>query len=160
MLKIRILALGKLKEAWLREGCADYLRRIRLLARADILEFADEPAPDGMGTAQLDNLLCKEGEKVLKAISPSTHVVLLDLAGAVMDSPGLAAHLKDCSRGGSSQLDFVIGGSYGVSPQLRQRANLRLSFSAFTFPHQLMRLILLEQLYRSLKINAGHPYHK
>jgi 23S rRNA (pseudouridine1915-N3)-methyltransferase len=160
MLKLRILAVGKLKESWLLDGCRDYLLRLRPFAKVEVLEFADEPARDNLSEAQINNLLSKEGEKVEKAISPSTHVVLLDLAGRTMTSDQLATYLMEQGVRGCSQFDFVIGGSHGVSEGLKRRADLRLAFSSFTFPHQLMRVILLEQLYRSMKINAGQIYHK
>lgn len=160
MMKLRILAVGKLKESWLQDGCREYLSRLRPFAKVEVLEFSDEPARDNLSSAQVNSLITKEGEKVEKAISPSTHVVLLDLGGSVMDSEKFAAYLMEQGLRGHSQIDFVIGGSCGVSEGLKKRADLRLSFSSFTFPHQLMRVILLEQLYRGMKINAGQIYHK
>jgi 23S rRNA (pseudouridine1915-N3)-methyltransferase len=157
---IRLLACGKLKEKWMRQGVEEYLQRIRPYDRIEEVEVADEPAPAANSPAQNEQVKRTEGQRLLRRIGDGEVVVLLDLAGEEMDSMALARFLEDCRSRGRSRIDFVIGGSLGVSPELIRRADVRWKLSASTFPHGLCRILVLEQVYRAFKIMAGEPYHK
>lgn len=150
--KIKILCVGKLKEKWQSQACEEYAKRICRYAQIEIVQVKDRPDEDPSAMAQ-------EGEALLRQISPQDFVVALAIGGKSMDSPALADFLSAQWDLGQS-LAFVIGGSNGLDPTVLQRANRLLSFSDFTFPHGLMRVILLEQLYRACTIHANHPYHK
>lgn len=157
---IRILACGHLKEAWLKDGQAEYLKRLQAYDKVKVEEVDDEPAGAKNSEAQNEQVKAREGQRLLKKIRPEDYVILLDLAGRPMDSPAFAAHLRDLRSHGHSSLDFVIGGSLGVSPQLIQRADERWQLSVNTFPHQLCRILVLEQIYRAFRIMRHEPYHK
>ncbi|NMA69552.1 MAG: 23S rRNA (pseudouridine(1915)-N(3))-methyltransferase RlmH [Desulfitobacterium sp.] len=160
MLRIKIIAVGKIREKFLLEGIREYRKRLNTYVRLDIQELIDEPCPERISLAEEEKVKNKEGERILKSINSQDYVILLDLQGKSFTSPGLAQHLDELALAGRSNITFIIGGSLGVSQEIQQRANLRLSFSKLTFPHTLMRLILLEQLYRAMKISRGEPYHK
>jgi 23S rRNA (pseudouridine1915-N3)-methyltransferase len=160
MFHITVLAVGRLKERYLVEGPAEYLKRLAPYARVDVVEvdeagFGESPAPSGR-----EKIKEKEGERLLKRIRPDTFLIALDIKGEARSSEQMADVLGRLALEGQGDITFVIGGSLGLSRNILNRANLRLSFSKFTFPHQLMRLILLEQLYRWFKIMKGEPYHK
>lgn len=157
-MRVTVLAVGKLKEKWLHQGVAEYERRLRRLAQVKVVEIPDQPCPSGQ--AEQAQALQREGAQILAKLNPRSFVIALDVQGKSLDSPGLARLISEINLGGTSDLTFIIGGSLGLSPEVLARTDLRLSFSAFTFPHQLMRLILLEQIYRACKINAGEVYHK
>lgn len=159
-MNITILAVGKLKERYLQEGIAEYLKRLRPYARVNILEVADEKIPDRASQATEAQIREKEGQRLLQQLPPQSVVVALAIQGRMMSSEQLSRQLADWSLHGQSHLCFVIGGSLGLSEQVLKRADLHLSFSPMTFPHQLMRLILLEQIYRAFKIQRGETYHK
>ena len=150
MLKVDILAVGKLKEAFWRDACAEYLKRLGAFAKVNVIEVPDSKP-------------CNEAPALfthLDALPPSAQVVLLDIKGKPTSSEQLAEKLEAWTVGGTSHLVFVIGGSEGVTPEIKQRANERLSFGPITLPHNLARVVLLEQLYRAFKIIKGEPYHK
>lgn len=153
MIRVQLLVVGKLRERWLQKGVEEYTKRLRRLASVKTLEIPDQPCPDN-GAEQMQAIQ-KEGAQILARINPRSHIIALDVKGTSMDSLGLAKMLADLSVTGVSDISFVIGGSMGLSQEVLNRADLRLSFSAFTFPHQLMRVVLLEQIYRACKINAG-----
>ncbi|HPU35904.1 MAG TPA: 23S rRNA (pseudouridine(1915)-N(3))-methyltransferase RlmH [Bacillota bacterium] len=160
MFHITVLAVGRLKERYLVEGTAEYLKRLAPYARVDVVEveeagFGESPAPSVQ-----ERIKEKEGERLLKRMRPGTFLIALDIKGEVCSSEQMAGVLGRLALEGRGDITFVIGGSLGLSRNILNRANLRLSFSKFTFPHQLMRLILLEQLYRWFKIMKGEPYHK
>lgn len=157
---IKIIAVGKLKEKYLKMAIGEYLKRLTPYARVDISEITDEPAPQNASPAEENQVREKEGERIARQIKDGTYLIALDIKGKMFSSEELAAHLAELSLTGKSDITFLIGGSIGLAPALLSRADLRLSFSPMTFPHQLMRVILLEQLYRCFKINAGEPYHK
>ncbi len=157
---IRILACGKVRDGWLRSGIEEYARRIRPYEKLEIEEVADEKAPETNSDAENRQVIAAEGERLLKKIRPQDYVILLDLAGKPLDSVGLAEYLDDLKTHGHSQIDFVIGGSLGVSPDLIRRADFRWKLSDNTFPHQLCRLLVLEQIYRACRIQSHEPYHK
>ena len=157
---IRIVACGTLKEKWMKEACQDYTKRIQNYEAIEVVEVEDEKASEKNSDAQNEMVKEKEGQRILKRIKEDEYVILLDLAGKPMDSIHLAQHLDQLPVYGHSRVTFVIGGSLGVSKALIARANLRWKLSDNTFPHQLCRIFVLEQIYRSFKIRRNEPYHK
>ncbi len=157
---IRIIACGKVKDKWLKDGIAEYMKRLRPYDRIECIETEDEKAPESNSAAENEKVKAAEGERLLKHIRETDHVILLDLAGSPMDSLALANHIDQCRTGGKPVIDFVIGGSLGVSEDLIRRADVRWKLSDNTFPHQLCRLLVLEQVYRSFRILNHEPYHK
>ncbi|WCK54494.1 23S rRNA (pseudouridine(1915)-N(3))-methyltransferase RlmH [Aneurinibacillus sp. Ricciae_BoGa-3] len=157
---IRIVAVGKLKEKYLKMGIDEYTKRLSAYAKIEIMEVADEKAPENLSEADMLRVKEKEGERILAAIKPDTHVIALAIEGEMWSSEKLAKKLDQWATYGQSSIAFIIGGSLGLSDAVMQRANEYLSFSKMTFPHQLMRLILVEQVYRGYRINRGEPYHK
>lgn len=159
-MQIHILAVGKIKESYLEAGISEYLKRLRPYARVEIIEVRDEKAPEEISDAEKQIILDKEAARLEAHIKPGTHLIALDIAGRSFSSPELASYIHKQGLSGMSHLTFLIGGSLGLAPRLLEQAHLRLSFSPLTFPHQLFRLMLLEQLYRAFKIMRGEPYHK
>ncbi|MBS3887365.1 MAG: 23S rRNA (pseudouridine(1915)-N(3))-methyltransferase RlmH [Firmicutes bacterium] len=159
-MQIEILTVGKIKERYLTAGIAEYLKRLSSYANVIIREVKAEKIPEGISVAEGAQLLDEEAARLGVLIKQGTYLIVLDLAGGQLTSLQLAARLDSLATAGKSHLTFIVGGSLGLSPRLRRRADLCLSFSAMTFPHQLFRLMLLEQIYRALKINRGEPYHK
>ncbi|MFC0015391.1 MULTISPECIES: 23S rRNA (pseudouridine(1915)-N(3))-methyltransferase RlmH [Allobacillus] len=159
-MKITIISVGKLKEKYLKQGIQEYLKRLSSYAKVDIIEVADEKAPENLSEAEEKQVKDKEGERILQAISPDTYVITLEIEGKMLSSEQLAKKMDELALHGKSKLAFVIGGSLGISEAVQQRSNFAISFSKMTFPHQLMRLILLEQVYRGFRISRGEPYHK
>lgn len=159
-MKITIISVGKLKEKYLKQGIQEYLKRLSAYANVNIVEVADERAPENMSEAEMLAVKQKEGERILGAITADTYVITLEIEGKMLTSEELAAKMDQLATYGKSKIAFVIGGSLGISEEVRKRSNFALSFSKMTFPHQLMRLILLEQVYRGFRILRGEPYHK
>lgn len=157
---ISILTIGKLKEKYLLQGINEYLKRLTAYAKVEIIEMPDEKAPENLSDTEMEQVKQKEGERILSKISDDTHVIALAINGKMKSSEELAEDLDKLATYGKSKIAFVIGGSLGLSNEVMKRANDTLSFSKMTFPHQLMRLILLEQVYRAFRINRGEPYHK
>ena len=157
---IRIAAVGRIKEKWMREGIADYLKRIQPYEKTEIIEVEDEKAPESNSDAENEKVNTTEGSKLLKQIRDTDYVVLLDLAGKEMDSVSLSKHIESVHTRGYNRIVFVIGGSLGVSRELIARADFRWKLSVNTFPHQLCRIIVLEQIYRAFRILHHEPYHK
>lgn len=159
-MKITLLTVGKIKEKYLREGIAEYSKRLGKYCRLEIVEVADERTPDGASQAEEEQIKRIEGERLLRGIRETDYVIALAIDGTMLDSVELSGKIERLGVQGQSSLVFVIGGSLGLSDELLRRADFRLSFSRMTFPHQLMRLILLEQIYRGYRIMKGEPYHK
>ncbi|KKI89523.1 50S rRNA methyltransferase [Bacillus sp. SA1-12] len=159
-MNISIVTIGKLKEKYLKQGIDEYLKRLSTYAKVDVIELPDEKAPENLSETEIEIVKEKEGERILTKISDDTHVIALAIEGKMKSSEQLAKDLDQLATYGKSKIAFVIGGSLGLSPAVIKRANDTLSFSKMTFPHQLMRLILLEQVYRAFRINRGEPYHK
>ncbi|HJV45401.1 MAG TPA: 23S rRNA (pseudouridine(1915)-N(3))-methyltransferase RlmH [Bacillota bacterium] len=157
---ISIISVGKLKEKYLKMGIDEYLKRMTPYAKVQLIEVSDEKAPENLSDAEMLIVKDREGEKILQNIKPDTHVVALAIEGEMWSSEKLASQLDQWATYGKSSVAFIIGGSLGLSTQVLKRANQQISFSKMTFPHQLVRLILLEQIYRGFKINRGEPYHK
>lgn len=160
-LLIQIIAVGKLKEKYLIDGIAEYVKRMTPYAKLQIVEVAEEKAPERLSAAEEAQVKQREGERLLAAIkSDDTHVIALAIEGEAWSSEELARHIDELGTYGRSQLAFVIGGSLGLADAVLQRAARKLSFGRLTLPHQLMRLVLAEQVYRAYKIMRGEPYHK
>jgi 23S rRNA (pseudouridine1915-N3)-methyltransferase len=157
---IYIVAVGKLKEKYLVQGVNEYTKRLSAYAKIDLMEGPDEKAPEHLSEQEAEPIKQKEGERILAKIPDDAYVIALAIEGKMKSSEQFAADLDKLATYGKSKVAFVIGGSLGLSKQVMQRADEALSFSKMTFPHQLMRLILLEQIYRAFRINRGEPYHK
>lgn len=155
MIEISVISVGNIKEKYLQDMIADYKKRISKYAQIDLVELKDE-------SNKINENVVKEleGERIISNIKDGFYVVLLDLNGVMLDSISLSKKIDEISTYHSSKIAFVIGGSYGVSDAVKKRANYKLSFSKMTFPHQLMKGILLEQIYRSFKILNNETYHK
>ncbi|WP_217587449.1 23S rRNA (pseudouridine(1915)-N(3))-methyltransferase RlmH [Lentibacillus saliphilus] len=159
-MKIQLITVGKLKEKYLKQGIQEYMKRLSTYAKVDIIEVPDEKAPENLSDAQATAIKDKEGTRIMGHIQPDTYVITLEIKGAMPTSEQLAQKLDTLATYGKSKIAFVIGGSLGLSEAIQQRSDYALSFSKMTFPHQLMRLVLLEQVYRAFRINRGEPYHK
>ena len=159
-MKIKVIAIGKIKEPYLKEGINEYSKRIKPYANLEIIEVNDEPVGDNPKEAEITKVKNTEGDRVLKLLKDSDYVISLDLNKKQFTSPEFANYLNDRFVKGGSSITFIIGGSYGLSDALKQRANDSFSLSNMTFLHQMTRLILLEQIYRAFKINRNETYHK
>jgi 23S rRNA (pseudouridine1915-N3)-methyltransferase len=157
---ISIVTVGKLKEKYLKQGIEEYLKRLTAYAKVEVFEVADEKAPEELSESEMLQVKQKEGERILAKVSQDTYVIALAINGKMQSSEELADRLDKLATYGKSKVAFIIGGSLGLSEEVLKRANEKLSFSKMTFPHQLMRLILVEQIYRAYRINRGEPYHK
>ena len=160
MSKISVLCVGKVKEKYLRYGIAEYSKRLGRYCKLDIIEVADEKTPDGASEIVETQIKDLEGERLLKQIRSDDYVIALAIDGKMLDSVEMSKQIESFGVRGISHIVFVIGGSLGLSDAVLKRADYKLSFSKMTFPHQLMRMILLEQIYRSYRIMKGEPYHK
>ena len=159
MLNIRIICVGKFKEKYWEAASAEYMKRLGAYCSVSVTEVKEEKLPAHASRADEENVILKEGNSILDKIGAGDHVIALDIGGRELSSEDLAAKIAEISFT-SSTIDFIIGGSLGLSREVKQRASLRLSFGKITLPHQLARIVLLEQIYRAFKINAGETYHK
>ena len=159
-MNITIISVGKLKEKYLKQGIEEYTKRLSRYTKLNLVEVPDEKAPENLSNAEEQIVKNKEGEGILKHIKEGTYVIALDLKGKMLSSEELADKLQNLGITGNSNIAFIIGGSLGLSEEVLKRADYKLCFSPMTFPHQLMRLILLEQVYRGFRIMKGEPYHK
>lgn len=159
-MNISIICVGKLKEKYLKSAIDEYSKRLSRYCRLDILELPDEKTPDNCSEKEELLIKNKEGSNILKHIKENMYVIALDLKGKMLSSEELACYVDNLGLKGISNIAFVIGGSLGLSEEVLKRASYKLCFSKMTFPHQLMRVILLEQVYRSYRIINGEPYHK
>ena len=159
-MKIRIIAIGKIKETYLKLGIEEYLKRIKPYSQIEIIEVNDEPVRDNPSDSEIEIVKNKEGQKVLKLLKDNDYLISLDLGKKQLKSSDFARFLEEKFVLGNSLITFVIGGSYGLSDELKNRANDSISLSEMTFLHQMTRLILLEQIYRAFKINRNETYHK
>lgn len=158
-MKIRIVAVGKLKEKYLREGVAEYEKRLAPFASVELRETREEYMAENPSEAQRQQTLAKEGKRLLRLVPEKSFLIVLDVKGKLLSSEALAKELASLALQGQSDLTFLIGGAFGLSPAVRERADLRISFSPMTFTHQMVRLLLYEQIYRAFKINRGEKYH-
>lgn len=159
-MKIKIVSVGKLKEKYLVDGVKEYVKRLGAYTKVELYEVSDEKIPSNPSLADETLVKVKEGKKVLDKIKQDDYMILLDVQGKKIDSIQFAKHIENCMINGKSSIAFVIGGSLGHCKEVYDRANYKLSFSDMTFPHQLMKLILVEQIYRAFKIINNEIYHK
>ena len=159
-MKITILTVGKIKEKYLKDAISEYSKRLSKYCKLEIIEVADEKTPDNASEVVEEGIRNKEGERLLKYIKDDAFVITLEINGKLLTSEELSDKINKLGVGGTSHIIFVIGGSIGLGKEVLKRSNFALSFSKMTFPHQLMRVILLEQVYRSYRIINNEPYHK
>lgn len=159
-MKITILTVGKIKEKYLKDAVAEYTKRLSRYCRLEIIEVIDEKTPDNASAAVEEMIRQKEAERLMKYIRDDAFVITLEINGNILDSVSFAQKIEQLAINGKSHLIFVIGGSIGLGSEILKRSDFALSFSSMTFPHQLMRVILLEQIYRGYRIIEGAPYHK
>ena len=158
-MRFTIVCAGKIKERYLTTGIQEYLKRLQPFAQVDIREIHEERMPDNPSAAEKAQVLQKEGERLLKLVPAGSYLYVLDVYVQETSSEALAAEIADRALHGQSSLTFLIGGAFGLSEEVRAAADQRLSFSQLTFTHQMVRLLLVEQLYRCCKINHGEKYH-
>ncbi len=159
-MNITVIAVGKMKETQMVKVLQEYAKRLGRYCKLDITEVPDVKAPESLSLKEMEQVKKTEGEGILKNIKDGTYVIALDIRGKMMSSEEFADKINQLGIQGFGKIAFIIGGSLGLSEEVLKRADLRLSFSPMTFPHQLMRIILLEQIYRAFKIISGEPYHK
>lgn len=159
-MKITVLSVGKIKEQYLRDAVSEYEKRLRRYCKLELIEVADEKTPDQASAAEEEAIRRKEAERLLKHIGDDEFVVTLEIGGRMLDSVEFSRKLELLGVQGVSHICFVIGGSIGLGQAVLDRSDFALSFSKMTFPHQLMRVILLEQIYRGYRIQMNEPYHK
>ena len=157
---ISIICVGKIKEKYLKLGIDEFSKRLSKYCKFEVIELDDEKAPENLSDKEMLMIKEKEGKKILSKIKDNSYVIALAIDGKNLSSEELAETINNLGVRGKSHIVFIIGGSLGLSDEVLKRANYKLSFSKMTFPHQLMRLILLEQVYRAYRINNGEPYHK
>ena len=160
MMKIKLITVGKLKEKYLKDGIAEYIKRLGRFAKVEQIELVDEKTPDRASQLENQQILEKEGERILSKISDKEYVIVLAIEGKQFPSEKFSQTIDQIMTSGYSNLTFVIGGSLGLSIAVKQRGNLLMSFGQLTLPHQLMKLVLVEQIYRAFMIKQGSPYHK
>jgi len=159
-MNIHIISVGKVREKYLKLGIAEFQKRLQNYCKLTMTELADEQAPENLSDKELIRIKEKEGDRILARIKEGQYVIALDVEGTQWSSEQLAKEMQALSFQGKNQIIFIIGGSNGLSDAVLKRANKKLSFSKMTFPHQLMKLILMEQVYRGYKIQRREPYHK
>ena len=152
--------MGKLKEKYLTEGIAEYTKRLSRFCKVQVVELIDEKTPENASEAQNNQIMAKEGERIQAKIGSRDYVIVLAIEGKQFPSEEFSQKLEAIAVNGYSDITFIIGGSLGLSKAIKQRANLKMSFGLLTLPHQLMRLVLIEQIYRAFMIQQGSPYHK
>ena len=159
-MNIKIIAVGKIKEKYIQEGIREYSKRLSRYCTLEVIEIDDEKAPENLSDKEMDIVKQKEGERILAKVPQNSFLISLVIEGKQLSSEELAEKIETLMIDGTSDICFVIGGSLGLSDEVVSRSNFKLSFSKMTFPHQLMRMILLEQIYRGWRIIKGEPYHK
>lgn len=159
-MKITVITVGKIKEKYLRDAIAEYSKRLSKYCKLEILEVADEKTPDNASAIVEEGIRQKEGERILRFIKEDAYVITLEIGGKMLDSVEFSRKIETLGIQGKSHICFIIGGSIGLGQEVLKRSDYGLSFSKMTFPHQLMRVILLEQIYRGYRIMSNEPYHK
>ena len=159
MNRIRIVAVGKIKEKYLTEGIREFVKRLGPLCKLEIIEVDEERMPDEPSPAEKEKVLAAEGERLLKKVPASTYLIVLDVVGQPLSSEELSKKIAALGTAGHGDITFIIGGAFGLSPAVTAAARERLSFSRMTFTHQMIRLLLVEQIYRAFKIIRGEKYH-
>lgn len=159
-MKITIICVGKIKEKYLSDAIKEYSKRLSKYCKLEIIEVPDEKTEENASDNLINQIKAKEGEQILKHIKENSYVITLEILGNMISSEDLASKIDKTCISGTSHITFIIGGSLGLSENVSKKADYKLSFSKMTFPHQLMRVILLEQIYRAYRINMNEPYHK
>ena len=159
-MNITVISVGKLKEKYLKMGIEEYVKRLGAYAKIELIEVPDEKAPEQLSLAEMELVKRKEGERILSKINDGMYVIALAIDGKMKSSEQMAADLQSLMTYGTSKVAFVIGGSLGLHDDVLKRADEKQSFGKMTLPHQLMKLVLIEQIYRSFRIIKGEPYHK
>ena len=159
-MNITIISVGKLKEKYLKQGIDEYTKRLGSYCKLQLIEVPDEKAPENLSEKEMEQVKDKEGEKILAKVKDSDTVIAMAIEGDLISSEQLAEKIDNYGINGKSSIVFIIGGSLGLSDTIKKHANAKISFGRITLPHQLMRLVLVEQIYRSFRITAGHAYHK
>lgn len=159
-MQINIISVGKIKKSSLKDSISEYQKMLKPYVDLKIIEVPDEPCPENLSEKDMERVKNIEGEKILSKIKDGSYTVALAIDGKMLDSVELAGKIENLMLDGISNINFIIGGSLGLSKEVLEKANYKLSFSKMTFPHNLMRLILIEQIYRSFRIINNHPYHK
>lgn len=159
-MNIKVIAVGKIKEKYIKDGITEFSKRLSRYSSLEIIEIKDEKAPENLSEKDMEAIKNKEGLKILEKIPANSYIIALTLEGKQLSSEGLSEKMEEIMLGGQNDISFIIGGSLGLSDEVIRKSHYKLCFSKMTFPHQLMRLILLEQVYRGFKIMKGEPYHK
>lgn len=159
-MKIKVITVGKLKEKYLKEGIAEYSKRLSRFTKLELIELPDEKTPDRASQAENEQILQKEADRIMGKIADRDYVIALAIEGKQFPSEAFSQLLSDVTVRGYSDIVFIIGGSLGLAPVVKKRADLLMSFGQLTLPHQLMKLVLVEQIYRAFMIQQGSPYHK
>lgn len=159
-MKITVITVGKLKEKYLKDAIAEYSKRLSKYCKLDIIEVADEKTPEHASEVVEEAIRAKEAERILKYVKDDAYVMTLEIDGKQLSSEEFAGKIEKLGVQGTSHIIFIIGGSIGLGNEVLKKSDYALSFSRMTFPHQLMRVILLEQIYRCYRINSNEPYHK
>ncbi|SQG14607.1 ribosomal RNA large subunit methyltransferase H [Streptococcus sobrinus] len=160
LMKIKLITVGKLKEKYLKDGIQEYVKRLGRFAKFEAIELPDEKTPDKASSAQNQQIMAREAERIMAKVAERDFVIVLAIEGQEWTSEDFSKKLADATLRGFSDITFIIGGSLGLALQIKKRANLLMSFGRLTLPHQLMRLVLVEQIYRAFMIQEGSPYHK
>ncbi len=160
MIQVKLICVGRMREKYFMEAFAEYAKRLQAYCRLDLAEIAEQRLPDRPSDREIAAALEREGQEILKAVPADAYVAALCVEGRQMPSEGMAALIAERESSGKPKLCFIIGGSFGLAPMVKARADRRLSMSQMTFPHHLARVMLIEQLYRGFKINEGSQYHK
>lgn len=159
-MNITVVSVGKIKDKFMISGIKEYSKRLSRYCKLKLVEVDDEKAPENLSEAEMEIVKAKEGDRILSKVSDSTYIVALVIEGEQISSEELSSKIDNLALRGNSDITFIIGGSLGLSKDIINKSNYKLSFSKMTFPHQLMKMILLEQIYRAFRISRGEPYHK
>ena len=159
-MNITLISVGKIKEKYLRDAIEEYSKRLTRYCKLEVLEVPDEKTPDNASEKEEDQIRDREGKRIMSKIRDNAFVIAMDLKGKSLSSVEFSELLDNCCTYGNSNIVFVIGGSLGISEEVLKRADYKLCFSKMTFPHQLFRVMLMEQIYRGFRISSGEPYHK
>lgn len=159
MISVNVICVGKLKESYLKDGCAEYIKRLSAFAKVSVIEIAEERCSDNPSDSEIKNVIEKEGSRIAAKIPKGSLVIPLCIEGKEYSSPGFSSEIEKFSMNYSS-ISFVIGGSFGLSDDVKSLGKMKLSFGKMTLPHQLARMVLLEQIYRAFSISNNSKYHK
>ena len=159
-MNIKIIAVGKIKEKYIKDGIDEFTKRLSRYGKLEIIEVNDEKAPENLSKKEIENIKEREGLKIISKIPQNSFIISLEIKGKTLSSEELSKKMESLMIDGVNDITFIIGGSLGLSKEVSEMSNFKLSFSKMTFPHQMMRLILLEQIYRGFRIIKGEPYHK